>query len=63
MAIKQNVVRIMPLGVLRGFQMEGLESMIATAQELGTRFGLNIIAAIVIFIVGGWAAKIIRRII
>ncbi|MDJ0704334.1 MAG: mechanosensitive ion channel [Leptolyngbyaceae cyanobacterium MO_188.B28] len=32
-------------------------------QELVTRFGLNIIAAIVIFIVGGWAAKIIRRII
>ncbi|MDJ0705196.1 MAG: mechanosensitive ion channel [Leptolyngbyaceae cyanobacterium MO_188.B28] len=43
--------------------MEGLESMISTAQELATRFGLNIIAAIVIFIVGGWAAKIIRRII
>ena len=43
--------------------MEGLESMISTVQELGARFGLSIIAAIVIFIVGGWAAKVIRRII
>ena len=43
--------------------MEGLESVISTVQELGTKFGLGIIAAIAIFIIGGWAAKLIRKII
>lgn len=41
--------------------MADLEGVVSTMQALVTRFGLNVIAAIVIFIVGGWPAKGIRR--
>lgn len=41
--------------------MDNVTQWIATAQDLLTTFGLNIIAALVIFIVGQWLAKLIGR--
>jgi small conductance mechanosensitive channel len=41
--------------------VENLTQWIATAQELVTRLGLNIIAALVIFFVGQWVARLIGR--
>ncbi|WP_017299302.1 mechanosensitive ion channel family protein [Nodosilinea nodulosa] len=41
--------------------MENLTQWAATAQELVTRLGLNIIAAAVIFWVGRWVAKLVAR--
>ncbi|MGF1518743.1 MAG: mechanosensitive ion channel family protein [Nodosilinea sp.] len=41
--------------------MENLTQWIATAQDLVTRLGFNIIAALVIFWVGQWAAKQVGR--
>ena len=41
--------------------MENLTQWIATAQEIVTRLGLNIIAALVIFWVGQWVAKQVSR--
>lgn len=41
--------------------MENINEILATAQELVTQFALNIIAAIVIFVVGRWIAKQISR--
>ncbi|MBN2332304.1 MAG: mechanosensitive ion channel [Deltaproteobacteria bacterium] len=39
-----------------------MENILTTLQELLTVYGLNLIAALAIFIIGRWAAKIIRNI-
>ena len=39
-----------------------MENIIPKAMELLTLYGLKIIAAIVVFIVGRWVAKILRNI-
>ncbi|MGF1566585.1 MAG: mechanosensitive ion channel family protein [Nodosilinea sp.] len=41
--------------------MENLSQWIATAQDLVTKFGLNVLAALIIFFVGQWVAKLISR--
>lgn len=41
--------------------MDNVTQWIATAQELGMTFGLNALAALVIFVVGQWLAKLIGR--
>ncbi len=41
--------------------MENLTQWVTTAQELVTRLGLNIIAALVIFFIGRWVAKQVGR--
>ena len=38
-----------------------MEGLMVKAQELFTQFGFNIIAAIVIFIVGRWIAKLLKK--
>ncbi|NER82668.1 MAG: mechanosensitive ion channel [Leptolyngbya sp. SIO1D8] len=43
--------------------MQDINTYIAVLQDLVTRFGLNIIAAIVIFFIGQWIAKLIRRLV
>jgi small conductance mechanosensitive channel len=37
--------------------------LLETAQEIGATFGLNIIAAIAIFVIGRWVAKLLQRMI
>lgn len=41
--------------------MENLTQWLTTAQELVTTFGLNVLAALAILIVGQWLAKVIGR--
>lgn len=43
--------------------MENFSQWAATAQDLITQFGLNLIAALIIFVVGRWVVKQIRRMI
>lgn len=43
--------------------MEDVNRYLQVAQELITEFGLNLIAAIVIVIVGQWAAKVVRSLV
>lgn len=40
-----------------------MQEIITVLQDLITRFGLNIIAAIVIFIVGRWVASLVRQLV
>lgn len=42
--------------------MEDINQYLAIALEKGVEFGLNLLAAIVVFVVGRWAAKAITRI-
>lgn len=39
-----------------------MENIIAGAQEIIAKFGINIIAAILIFVIGRWIAKLVRKI-
>lgn len=41
--------------------MEELNQLMATVVELVTKFGLNLIAALIILLFGQWVAKLIRR--
>ncbi len=41
--------------------MEKFNQTVATAQDLFTKFGLSLIAAIAILVVGIWAAKLVKR--
>ena len=43
--------------------MQDLPDYLQTAADVVTRFGLNILAAIAIFIIGRWVAKAIRRLV
>lgn len=43
--------------------MQEMSQYLTVAQELITRFGFNLIAAIVIYIVGSWAAKLVRSLV
>ncbi len=43
--------------------MEDINTFFEVLQDLATRFGLNLIAAIVIFFIGLWAAKLVRRLV
>lgn len=43
--------------------MENINQYLSTAQEIITEFGLNLIAAIIIFVLGQWAAGMIRGIV
>ena len=43
--------------------MQDINTFIQVLQDLVTRFGLNIIAAIVVFVTGRWVAKISRRLV
>ena len=47
-------------GVVGGVTSTASE-WVTTAQELLTKFGLKIVAAIVIFVIGRWVAKLIQR--
>jgi small conductance mechanosensitive channel len=38
-----------------------MENLMAGAQEIIARFGINIIAAILIFVIGRWIAKLVRK--
>ena len=38
-----------------------MENLMVKAQEIFTQFGINIIAAILIFIIGRWIAKLVRK--
>jgi small conductance mechanosensitive channel len=40
-----------------------MEGIIPKVQELFTVFGLKIIAAVLIFIIGRWVAKLVKRIV
>ena len=46
-----------------GSDMQDINTFIQVLQDLVTRFGLNIIAAIVVFVIGRWVAKISRRLV